>query len=184
VPYTVWSDDRLVGQSALDYVANTSEVKFGDFDATEYGEQLIAILMAPRVALCARAPLHEIDALHARSTAVKLELRAPDGRRVPIDDIAITDLEWLLTLVPPDGAEESWETDLEQAAEELYSELEPEESVDAALDDLLPPEWQQEEVEGFSIEEFDVRDLELGDADAPPPEVPRYQIQVRIANGG
>lgn len=187
MPYTVWSNDRLVGESALDYIANTSEHKMGDFAATEYGERIIPILMAPRKAVCSRATLEEVEALYTRRETIPLELRAPDGRVIPTDHIEITDLEWLVSLVPPEPLEDDWRADVELAEFELREQFEPEERANALMD-LLPPEWLQEEHDPLRLfDEFDIPDIEFGEEDdpnAPPPVYPRYQLQVQIMNGG
>jgi hypothetical protein len=161
VPYTVWSNDRLVGESDLDYLTNTSELKLGDFTATEDGEAIIAILMAPRQAVCSRAPYDEIESLCTQRESVPLELRGPNGRVIPTDDIEITDLEWLLSLTPVDWRDDDWQPDVDMP--ELQADLE-------ALAEL-------------DLDEFDVPDIEL-DPPGAQPSYPRYQIQVRIKGGG
>jgi hypothetical protein len=189
VPYTVWSNDRLVGESALDYLANTSQHKMGDFTATEYGEQLIPILMAPRKAVCAHAELEQVELLYTRRETIPLELRGPDGRVIPTDHIEITDLEWLLSLTPvAPQSDDTWESDVELAESEFIEELQPEDEHRDVLKDLLPPEWTEPAQDPLRFDEFDIPDLEFGeivdDPNAPPPEFPRYQIQVEIKNGG
>ena len=181
VPYTVWCNDRLVGETDLDYIANTSELKFGDFDATEYGEQIIPVLMAPRQAVCAQASMDEIRSLFSRREQIALELRAPAGRVIPTDYIEITDLEWLLSLGR--DFEDDWQADMELAEAELSDELEPPVDDEGERLDALPPEWITEEADDV-FDEFDTPDLEFEDPGAPPPEFPRYQIQVAIRNGG
>jgi len=182
VAYTVWHNDRLVGESDLDYVANTSELKFGDFTATEYGESLIRVLMAPRQAVCARASLAEIEALYSRRQTIQLELRAPDGRVIPTDNIEITDLDWLVTL----GADspDDWQADLELARADLHEELLAGDDDESERIDVLPPEWLNDDHDEPDFDEFDVPDLEFSDQDMAPQEFPRYQIQVRIQHGG
>jgi hypothetical protein len=189
VPYTVWSNDRLVGETDLDYIANTSEHKMGDFAATEYGEQIIPVLMAPRKAACAHASLDEVELLYTRRETIPLELRAPDGRVIPTDHIEITDLEWLISLAPPiESGEDDWQADAELADFELQEQFQPEERYEDPLKDLLPAEWTQEERDPLRLfDEFDIPDLEFGemeDPNTPPPVYPRYQIQVQITNGG
>ena len=161
MPYTIWSNDRLVGESDLDYLTNTSELKLGDFTATEHGEEIIAVLMAPRQAVCSRAPYDEIEALCTRRESVPLELRSPSGRVIPTDDIEITDLEWLLSLTPVAWRDDDWQPDVDMP--ELHADLE-------TLPDL-------------DLDEFDVPDIEIAEPDQQP-MYPRYQIQVRIKGGG
>jgi hypothetical protein len=174
VPYTVWCNDRLVGESDLDYIANTDEHKMGDFAPTEFGEELIPILMAPRKAMMAHEPRASVDELFARREAIPLTLRAPDGSVLPAQLIEITDTEWLLSLVP--DIEDDWQADLALAEAELREELAPsnddDESEQISAD---PPPWIDDEDE--DLDEFDVPDVELGD-DRPPREFPRYQLQV------
>jgi hypothetical protein len=166
VPYTVWSNDRLVGETDLDYIANTSEAKMGDFVATEFGDEIISVLMAPRKAVCAHAALEEVEALYTQRETIPLELRAPGGRVIPTDDIEITDLDWLLSLASADLQDNGWEPDLDAALEA--------ERVDE-LDQLL---------DEFDVPEVEMSELELPEPSASQPVYPRYQIQVRIKGGG
>lgn len=188
MPYTVWSNDRLVGESELDYVANNSQHKMGDFTATEFGEQIIPVLMAPRKAVCAHASLEEIELLYDRRETVPLELRAPDGRVISTEYIEITDLEWLMSLAGPlESTPDDWQADMELAAMELQGELAPDEEFRDELADLLPPEWLQMQSDPSRFDEFDIPDIEFADVEeteGPPPEYPRYQLQVQIKNGG
>lgn len=184
MPYTVWCNDRLVGETDLDYIANTSERKFGDFEATDYGREIIPVLMAPRQAICAHAPMEEVRALFFRREQVQLELRAPDGRVIPTEFIEITDLEWLLTL-GGDDRDEDWQDDMAIAEAELSERLCACDVDDGERLDALPPEWlDEEEMNEDSFDEFDVPDLEFGDEFASPPDFPRFQIHVGILGGG
>lgn len=182
MPFTVWCNDRLVGETDLDYIANTSQTKFGDFVATDYGEQLIPILMAPRQAVCAQAEMEEIHRLYTRRERIHLELRAPDGSVIPTDHIEITDLDWLLSLSI--DREDDWQSDIELAEAELMEELHPQEDDESERLDVLPPEWFQQEIEEPDYDEFDTPALEFGDLEDEPTDFPRYQIQVAITNGG
>lgn len=181
MPYRVFCNDRLVGETDLDYIANTPEHKMGDFEATEYGEQIIPVLMAPRRAVCAHASMDEIERLYTKREQVRLELRAPDGCVVHADHIEITDLEWLISL--SSDIEDDWQADLALAKAELALELEPPEDEEGEQLDVIPPEWLDDESDEL-FDEFDVPDIEQGDPNSPPPNFPRYQIQVMIANGG
>jgi hypothetical protein len=185
-PFTVWSGGELVGETHLDYLANTSEVKFGDFTATELGERIIAIRMSPRKALCAHAPWKEIQALHACREAVPLELRAPDGREIPTEDIEITDLEWLASLRHVGGDDESWEDDLRFAEADLMEELQSEPLFRDELMELLPANSAEfaDELLTDDLWTDDCAEPTDDNADSPPVEFPRYQIQVHIKGGG
>ena len=188
MPYTVWSNDRLVGESDLDYVASNSQHKIGDFTATEFGEKIIPVLMAPRKAVCAHASLEEIELLYDRRETIPLELRAPDGHVIPTSHIEITDLEWLMSLATPiESMPDDWQADMELAEMELHGELAPEDEFRDEIAELLPPEWLQEQSDPLRFDEFDIPDIEFGqveESEGPPPEYPRYQIQVEISKGG
>lgn len=172
MPYTVWCNDRLVGESSLDYVANDDQHKMGDFVATPYGEELVQLLMAPRKALMAREPDERVDELFARRQSIPLQLRAPDGSLVPAAHIEITDTEWLLSLVP--GIEDDWQADLAIAEAELREEFgSPDDDSEQISAD--PPPWIDDE--DGDLDEFDVPEVELG-SEQPPREFPRYQLQV------
>ena len=172
--YTVWCNDRLLGESELDYIANTEKHKMGDFHATPHGEELIPVLMAPRKALMARESMASVEAAHARREALRLELRGPDGQVIPAHHIEITDTEWLLSLVP--HIEDDWQADLSLAEAELREELSPGDEDDSEQISADPPPWIDDEDE--DLDEFDVPDVELGDDHRPPRDFPRYQLQV------
>ena len=176
MPYTVWCNDRLVGESDLDYIANTDDHKMGDFAATEYGEELIPVLMAPRKAMMAHEPDDSVDALFTRREAIPLVLRDPTGAVVPASHIEITDTEWLISLVP--DIEDDWQTDLALAEADLREELAPSDDDGSEQISADPPPWVDDEEE--DLDEFDVPDVEISD-DRPPREFPRYQLQVLFA---
>ena len=181
--FTVWSDGRLVGESALDYIANTSEVKFGDFIATRFGEQLIAIRMLPRQAVCAHAPWTKIEEYQARRDAIRLELRAPNGNSIRTDDIEITDLDWLMTLVRP-HEKDDWESDIELADAELQQELDRDKRERDEEHDLIPRELLDQEWETIDVEAPDFSQEAASEGEGEAMDFPRYQIQVWISNGG
>jgi len=172
VPYTVWCNDRLVGESELDYIANTDEHMMGDFAATAFGEELIPVLMAPRKAMMAHESRDRIDAAFARREAIPLELRDPAGTVVPGGLIEITDTRWLLSLAT--RIEDDWQADLAIAEAELREELAPSEDDDSEQISADPPPWIDDEDD--ELDEFDVPDVEIGGR--PPREFPRYQLQV------
>lgn len=175
MPFTVWCNDRLVGESELDYIANTADHQMGDFAATEYGEQLIPRLMEPRMAIMARASADEIRAAESRREALQLELRGPDGAVIPAMHIEITDTEWLLSLAG--DIEGDWQADAAISEAELLDELLPHDDDDAERIHADPPPWIDDESD--ELDEFDVPDVELGGDDGRPPrEFPRYQLQV------
>lgn len=179
--FSIWSEGELVGETRLDYVANTSEVKLGDFTATEYGERFIAIRMAVRKALMTGASHQEIVTLQACRDAATLVLKAPDGHAVTTDDIEITDLEWLISLAPLEPPDESWEDDVRSSEMELREELQPDTLVLDELAELIHPSLFGADEELWSAEEEFSWESELNE---PLADFPRYQIQVRISGGG
>jgi hypothetical protein len=146
----------------------------GDFAATAFGEEIIPVLMAPRVALMS-GDREAIPAAEALRDALRLELRDPDGRAIPTLRITITDTEWLIGL---DGeTSDDWETDVEIAEADLREELQPSEPDDAERMDAIPPPWLEDDDDAAAFDEFDVPDLEFAaEPDAHP--FPRYQIFV------
>ena len=171
MPYTVWCDDRLVGESALDYIANTDDHWMGDFVATPFGEEIIPIMMAPRVAMLAREDDARIQEAQRRRDELALELRGPDGVLIPTQLIEITDTRWLLEISESRG----WGLDSDDS--ELRDELEVSDDGGFERIDADPPPWLDEEDD--ELDEFDVPDVEFeGGSVEPPPDFPRYQLQV------
>lgn len=162
MPYTLWSRNRLLGETDLGFVYREAGFRCGWFHPSDIGERLMpsATGVAPALRAMwaigpdatARADVHAaVD--HER--ALDLELRGPDGAVIPTESIAIIDTHHLLSLArqAPDAEDVPGELDAEDAAE-----------VEASLAD-----W----------------DSDSEPADFEPPsseevEFPRYQIQVRF----
>jgi hypothetical protein len=101
-----------------------------------------------------KATIHaDIAAATARAEALQLELRGPDGRVIPVEDIHMRDVELFIPEIHgnSDGDEITIE-DLSGSDRECAEELV---RIYEALPDERPP-W------------------------VPPPEVSRYQIQVTL----
>ncbi len=131
MPYTLWSHGRLLGHSSLSYARCFPRIRAGDFEPTDVGESLLPILtgMGSAVEALAEildshakpagAPPEESPGLHdcVRLTTeyadirsigdqlenLALELRNPEGERVPTSLIGIQDTEHLLALARRDG---------------------------------------------------------------------------------
>jgi hypothetical protein len=191
VPFTVWSKDRLIGESELSYVANTDKFKMGDFVATEHGEKLMPIITGVRRAVVemsrsirsrntsdADAEITAIEDTEewadvAEATAhfegLELQLRGPDGSAIPTESIDIIDTEY--TLATFGQPEETWETELDDGLEKDPVLMdEDERRLLAAIEHdaaILDEHFAAIEAEG-------------------PPEFegesvfPRYQIQVQL----
>ena len=181
MPYTLWSKDRLLGESELDYIGNTDKHMMGDFIATDAGEQLMPIITGVRRAIIemgrARRAVESSDrwkpdairsseeyADVAEATAhlegLELQLRDPAGQIVAADWIDVTDTEYTLSLAN--------DFELNDLEGELREQMELQ-SIDFDQDaDLLD--------EHFAAIEAD------GPPDFEPESVfPRYQIQVQLA---
>lgn len=117
MPYTLWSRNRLVGESALDYLANTARHRVGDFHPTEFGESIMPTLTGVREAVLElgrlttglradaaietstgpdiRSSTEYADVAEAKAhlDALELELRGPDGSVIPTSSINIRDTQ-------------------------------------------------------------------------------------------
>jgi hypothetical protein len=78
VPYTIWSRDRLLGETDLGYVRCMPKHRMGDLTPSAIGERLLAS--------------------EAHLDSLQLELRGSDGRVIPTEWIDVRDTEQLLAL--------------------------------------------------------------------------------------
>ena len=111
--YSLWSRGELLGESALDYVRVTNNLRTGDLHLTQKGLTVIGRLTQTRDD-CYRSARRvnmersdsgdesseptlraDLSALHDQYDALALELRAPNGEVIPTDDIHVTDTELL-----------------------------------------------------------------------------------------
>ena len=131
MPYTIWSRGRLLGHSSLSYARCIPRIRAGDFEPTEVGESLLSILTGmgpaaealagimdghakpvgarpdepPGVTDSVRLTTEYADILSIGDQLqnLALELRDPEGARVPTSLIGIQDTEHLLALARRDG---------------------------------------------------------------------------------
>lgn len=122
--YTVWMHDQQIGETEFEY-RHTSERRAGAFHPTEFGLTMLPGITAIGPALfafgdmCRRAGIDPGDdrresasaaldafagtpegrrVIDAARQIAKVEVRDPDGRRVPWESLAITDLEWMVAV--------------------------------------------------------------------------------------
>jgi len=167
MPYTLWSRDRLLGESELDYAQVLENVRTGDFIATEMGEKLMPILTGVRSTLLEMVRTEnrgtaeaDVGAAQTHFESLELQLRASDGSVVPTEWIDVRDTESIMNAADDDLSEIDF-----SLGDDPFSEVLDEIEQDAALMEEEFAELQ--------------RDLSYeGDDDARP--FPRYQIQVEL----
>ncbi|HEX6533439.1 MAG TPA: hypothetical protein VF041_02510 [Gemmatimonadaceae bacterium] len=166
MPYTLWSRNRLLGETDLDFVYREDRFRCGWLHPSDLGERLMptATGVAPALrAMWALGPdaTARADVLSAvdQEQALELELRGPDGAVIPTESIAIIDTHHLLSI-----ARQAPEP------EELLDELDAEE--EAEIEALLAGH-------GWDGEPVDFEPPSGGEV-----ELPRYQIQARFMEGG
>jgi hypothetical protein len=166
VTYTLWSRGRLLGTTDLSWARSLPRQRAGDLHPTPLGETLLPVACGARPAL----RLHGHDFEHpavrtaiARSEALRLELRGPDGEVVATEDLWIQDSEYLRSIAdePPPCAEDpspEWMEDLEL--------------------DAYDPEREAE------LAELEIPDLPEPEEDEAPEERewPRYQVMLTLVD--
>jgi len=194
VPYTLWSKDRLLGETDLDYQEVFPHHRMGAFEPTELGLKLMPIItgvgrasrqLCRMVVYRRHGPKGEaleeelkhspeqadLSAAEAHFDALELQLRAPDGSLIDTDWIDIRDTDEIIAY--GDEAEEH------RALEEL---MYPPERPNLSDEELRQIEEDtrafEEEMEAFAAEiEEDNASLDANrDWNSRP--FPRYQIQV------
>ena len=151
--YTIWSRDRMLGESELDYVRCMPKHRMGDLTPTAVGERLLAS--------------------EAHLDSLQLELRGPGGRVIQTEWIDVRDTEQLLALARdiPDEEFDEAELDAETRAaiehdvaliEEWDREREPEGLWDD-YDRSVIREWQ----DTVMFPRYQVQVRLIDDADVP-----------------
>jgi hypothetical protein len=194
--YTLWSRDRLLGDTELDYARIDPKSCMGDFIPTEFGESLMPIITGVSSALIdlsrksreirreVRSPTTASEhiemlrqttayadskAVQDQCEALELVLRGPDGVVIPTESIGIQDTEFLLALA--EEAVDEFESDVilpDGADSERLAEIEHEAAIlDEVCDELDDPE---DDFEAAVSEPWD------------EPTFPRYQIQIRLVD--
>ena len=91
--YTIWSRDRMLGETELDYIRCMPKHRMGDLTPTAIGERLLAS--------------------EAHLDSLQLELRGSDGRVIQTEWIDVRDTEQLLALAREIPDEEFDDADLD-----------------------------------------------------------------------
>ena len=162
--YTLWSRNRLLGETDFGFILREHGHRCGWFHPNELGERLmpaatgVAPAMRTEYTIGPDATLHaDVLAAADAEEALELEVRGPDGKRIEMESIYIIDTHYLLSIPSNDLIDE----------DEMYK-LTPEQ--EAEVD-----EWVAEWREAHAGEEW--RD----DADEEV-EFPRYQIQIQLVD--
>jgi hypothetical protein len=172
--YTLWSHGELLGESALDYVRVINNLRTGDLHLTSRGLMVLDRLAQTHADAYYSArrlhiePANESDekslvadlaAERDQYESLDLELRAPDGRVIPSEDIYIRDTEFLLAI------DEERDDDDEESLKDL------------TLVDIL----DSEDLEAFETQLKDLaEDPEPWVSDDQPREPARFQLYVRL----
>jgi hypothetical protein len=188
VSYTVWSRERLVGESDLGYVRWNARFRSGDFFPTPFGETVIALMMESSIALTElekvmreyptgemdlndprwRTANADIEAAENRSEALALELRDANGAVIPTEYVSIRDTYLILQM-----------SEEREALNERHADIFGEEMLDPELEADIEHDLALFESDDF----FDDFDSEPWRPDGEP-ELPRYQIHVSLLHEG
>ncbi len=159
VRYTLWSRGRLLGETDLGFIFRENGYRTGWFHPNELGDRLMpaatGVAPAMRTAYLIGPDANvEADVRSAadQEEALALELRGPGNTRIATESIAIIDTHYLLSIPDDDTRGEEEPLTAEQQAE-----------IDAMVE-----EW--------NADRDPMDDLESDDE----PDMPRYQIQVRL----
>src|SRR6476620_7740104 len=160
MPYSLWSHDRLLGETDLGFIYRENRFRCGWLHPTEIGEKIlpdatgVAPAMRTEFMIGPDATLHaDVLAACDRELALELELRGPDGKRIETEDIGVRDTHYLLS-IPHNDCED----------DEDYK-LTPEQ--EAEVEELVAA-WTEEHAGDLEVE--------------PEEEIafPRYQLQVTL----
>jgi len=174
ITYTVWSRGRELGHSSLAFARCLDSVRAGWFYPTDAGTSLMRIITGSRDAWLAMAVAYQqgkhedlseeewrrtaefagVVAAAAHADALQLELRGPDGRVIPTEDIDIRDTELFIPEIHGDNSRE-----------------------EIPLDDLSPQSRKDLE----ELLEF-AEGLREPEPWEPVPEMGRYRLFVHLEN--
>jgi hypothetical protein len=162
--YTLWSKDRLLGETDLGFIYRENGFRCGWFHPTPLGERLMPAATGVAPAMRAEYSIGPDATLQAdilaavdAEEALELELRRPDGKRIETEYVWVVDTHYLLSIPQNDLIDEG----------EMYK-LTPEQ--EAEVD-----EWVAEWREAHAGEEW--REDDDGEVN-----LPRYQLQIRLAD--
>lgn len=191
--YSLWSRDRLLGETDFGYPRDTSRWRIGDLAPTALGMQLLPVVASVNQILLEagrdgrrgrkagvlsedaevelfRTALADMKEASTHMEALELELRGPDGRVIPTESIDINDADFLAEF----GREiEEQEPELIEYAESAGVALEPG-TAGGLPDPTCADECSLPEPDGF----WSDYDAEGGMIEEPP--FPRFQIMVQL----
>lgn len=163
MPYTLWSRNRLIGETDLGFIYRENRYRVGWFHPNEVGERLMPAATGVGPAMRAEFIMGPDSTLNAdllaaidQCESLDLELRGPDGEPFETESIGIIDTHYLLSLADAADADPIEE------------------------DCQLSPEDEQE-IEDFVAEWNAAHPVDDMTPEAEV-EFPRYQIQVRFAH--
>ena len=185
--YTIWSHGRLLGETNLGFVRCMPKIRTGFFHPTELGERLMPIAcgVSPALRKLAEAsrvidePNDQADGGAARvgfsattteyadlveavahREGLDLELRGARGEIIPVEDIAMIDTEYLLSLVDENK--------------------EPRPLIGLSVEEVKELEEQIDEAVQEMLDEMDFDEPWRADDEDAESTLPRYQIQVHL----
>jgi hypothetical protein len=163
MPYSIWSRGRLVGHTDLGFIYRENGFRTGWFHPNELGDKLMptATGVAPAMRASHEAGKNvltdpDVTSAYDYEQALELELRAPDGKRIETEHLAIIDTEYLLSI--PDPLE--------------------------SYDHIEPFDCEQQPAEASESEDEDdwLADEEPDEPWRAPEDFPRYQIQICLVD--
>jgi hypothetical protein len=162
--YTLWSRNRLLGETDLGFIYRENGFRCGWFHPNALGERLMPAATGVPPAMRAEYTIGpdatlsaDIRAAVDAEEALELEVRGPDGKRVETEEVWVVDTHYLLSIPENDLIDE----------EEMYK-LTPEQEAEVE-------EWVAEWREAHAGEEWREDEEEAV-------EFPRYQLQLRLVD--
>jgi hypothetical protein len=165
MPYTIWSRGQLVGETSLDHTRVDPRQRSGDFLPTAFGETLIPPAESPEIV---PADMHVTSSLFE-----ELELRAPDGTRIPAEWIEIRDTANTRSVICP---RQGLFDDLARGGRAA-------DSADV-LDEFDLDDWDvpEEEIGFLEDIEFDLEEFDHWMESSASADFPRFEIDVRLVD--
>ena len=183
--YTIWSHDRLLGETDLGWARCLPKVRSGHLHPTELGWKLVPLACGVAPALRHYSELRralmaategetdvsaastietayaDLEAACANEEGLALELRDADGNVIPTKEIWVQDTEYLLSIADNAEARDREETIDRELGTEFLAEVK-------AL--LIADEEGQPDFEAPA------------EGEDEPMDFPRYQIHVRLVD--
>jgi len=162
--YTLWSKDRLLGETDLGFIYRENGFRCGWFHPNALGERLMPAATGVPPAMRAEFTIGPDASLHAdilaavdAEEALALEVRGSDGKRIETEEVWVVDTHYLLSIAQLDPIDD-----------EEMNKLTPEQEAEIE-------EWVADWREARAGEEW--REDEDEEVD-----MPRYQLQLRLVD--